>query len=167
MRMPQQRRYSVATPVDIYGHGQRQQVNSKFRKRTSTFPEPKAKFSPAKCLNQEKRRLDTNNNRTADEMLGEDKKTGAKKRKLLTKLFRVLTLKDISVGKTYPRDYRAKHASAKRKRARHSQSSTLSNYEPMPTILEESDSELASVQSTVHRFSGLHVSPSNNTLTAA
>ncbi|CAD5224042.1 unnamed protein product [Bursaphelenchus okinawaensis] len=74
---------------------------------------------------------------------------------------------DISVGKTYPRDYRAKHASAKRKRARSSQSSTLSNYEPMPTIYEESDSDLASIQSTIHRFGGLHLSPSNNTLTTA
>ncbi|CAD5224043.1 unnamed protein product [Bursaphelenchus okinawaensis] len=77
-------------------------VNSRFRKRTSTFPDPKAKYSPAhsRSSNAEKRRLDqerhTNNNNSTnsdDNMLGDDKKSGAKKRKLLSKLFRVLTLK--------------------------------------------------------------------------
>ncbi|KAI6237395.1 hypothetical protein M3Y95_00260500 [Aphelenchoides besseyi] len=76
------------------------------------------------------------------------------KRKLFTKLFSVLTLKDITgSAKTYPRDYRARHASAKRKRARSSQSSTLSNYEPMlPTIIEEAEPEcdFSSCQSTIH-----------------
>lgn len=55
-----------------------------------------------------------------------------------------------SGNKTYPRDYRAKHASAKRRRARSSQSSGLSNFEPMlSTIIEETESDLAS-QSTIH-----------------
>ncbi|KAI6190245.1 hypothetical protein M3Y97_00096200 [Aphelenchoides bicaudatus] len=76
--------------------------------------------------------------------------SGLMKRKLFTKLFRVLTLKDVTGSKTYPRDYRARHQSAKRKRARSSQSSGLSNFEPMPTIFEETESDLASVQTTIH-----------------
>jgi hypothetical protein len=90
----------------------------------------------------------------------EDKKSGhislrEMKRKLFTKLFRVLTLKDITSGnKTYPRDFRAKHASAKRKRARSSQSSGLSHFEPLPTIVEEEECDLASLQSTIHQNYG-------------
>ncbi|KAI6207244.1 hypothetical protein M3Y99_01855500 [Aphelenchoides fujianensis] len=76
------------------------------------------------------------------------------KRKLFSKLFRVLTLKDVTGnGKISPRDYRSRHLSAKRKRARSSQSSALSNYEPcLATIFEDDEPEcdLASCQSTLH-----------------
>ncbi|KAH7701751.1 hypothetical protein AAVH_31111, partial [Aphelenchoides avenae] len=45
-----------------------------------------------------------------------------------------------------------------RKRSRSSQSSALSNYEPMPTILEETESELdlESLHPTVHAWSNSH-----------
>jgi hypothetical protein len=75
-----------------------------------------------------------------------DKKSGKEnsstemtmRKKLFGKLFKILTLKESSTKKCSKENKKLCHT---RKRSRSSQSSTPSNFEPMPTIYEEDDEE--------------------------
>uniref|UniRef100_A0A914Z679 Uncharacterized protein n=1 Tax=Panagrolaimus superbus TaxID=310955 RepID=A0A914Z679_9BILA len=72
------------------------------------------------------------------------------KKKLLGKLFKILTLKESSTKKCSKEDKKSCHT---RRRSRSSQSSTPSNFEPMPTIYEENEeSDLISLHSfAIHK----------------
>uniref|UniRef100_A0AC34FR85 Uncharacterized protein n=1 Tax=Panagrolaimus sp. ES5 TaxID=591445 RepID=A0AC34FR85_9BILA len=72
------------------------------------------------------------------------------KKKLLGKLFKILTLKESSTKKCSKEDKKSCHT---RRRSRSSHSSNQSNFEPMPTIYEENEeSDLISLHSfAIHK----------------
>jgi hypothetical protein len=76
------------------------------------------------------------------------------KQKLLSKIYKLLSKES---SKNPSKESNTSEVTATtRKRTRSSQSSTISNYEPMPTITEENESDVDSLHSTIHRLNGTH-----------